>query len=96
MPEYAMWTLIISLFILSFSLYMERISLKKDIKNINEKLQERDKEFADIKKQQEEKIINLTNQVQECENKIADFEKEKKTRTSDAMNRPLNLVKCPI
>jgi cell shape-determining protein MreC len=82
MPEYAMWTLIVALIMLSFSTFLKLIDVRKRLKSINKVLQDKNRELEDVKKQLEEKIIGLTN-------KISEFEKVSKKN----IHEPVDLSK---
>jgi uncharacterized protein YlxW (UPF0749 family) len=89
MPESAMWTLIISLAMLSFGLFLKRIELRKRLKGINKKLQDENRDFENTKKKQENTIIEL-------KNSITKLEQEKQARLSHDFTKPLNLTKNPL
>jgi hypothetical protein len=61
-------------------------SVEAELKTFQEM---KDKEIANIKELHADQIKVLTDT-------ITTFEKEKKVSTSETMNRPLNLAKCPI
>lgn len=94
MPEYAMWTLIVALIILSFGLFFESIRQGNLRKNINRELQNKNKELADIKNRYEEEIKELHVKIENYENKIATLEKESKKNIHDPidLSKPKNYI----
>ena len=60
MPTYAMWTLIVSLIILSLGLALQVAQLKLSLKQTNDDLDRVVKEIATIKNHQEESITGLS------------------------------------
>jgi len=87
MPEYAMWTLIVALIMLSFSTFLKLIDVRKRLKNIN-------RELVDVKKRYEEEIKELHVKIENYENKIATLGKESKKFIHDPvdLSKPKNHI----
>jgi uncharacterized protein YlxW (UPF0749 family) len=87
MPEYAMWTLIVALVMLSFGLFFESIRQGNLRKNIN-------RELVDVKKRYEEEIKELHVKIENYENKIATLGKESKKFIHDPvdLSKPKNHI----
>ena len=94
MPDYAMWTLIVALIILSFGLLFESIRQVNLRKNINRELQNKNKELTDIKKRYEEEIKELHVKIDNYENNMAALKKESKKTIHDPVDltKPKNFI----